>query len=442
MYHPAMLKRKAFAKLTAWKQRAENHALLITGARQVGKSTLLEAFGRSAYPHVIRFDLIENTAACASFAQATSAEDLAFRIEVMASAPLVPGQTLVILDEVQACPEIVTYAKYLVREGKYDYAFSGSLLGVLLENIRSFPVGYVTEVQMFPLDFEEFTWACGLPETAWDEIRRALAARQPVPDHLHARMLQLFHRYLLIGGMPDAINAYRETNGIDAPRTAQANIRRQYGIDITKYAPVARRLLIRNIFELIPAELSKQNRRFNLSDIANVKRYEQVADDFLWLAAAGVALPAYNVSQPAYPLVCNSQRKLLKLFSSDVGLLTGSFLKRDAAAILDGRAKASLGGVYENFVAQELVAHGFPLHYFTKKGIGKLDLVTQRADGAVLAFEVKSGTGYKTHAAMDNALAVKDYQLDEAYVLAECNVAPHGKVLYLPIYAAGVFENH
>ena len=441
MHNPAMLKRKTLAKLTAWKQRAENHALLITGARQVGKSTLLEAFGRSAYPHVIRFDLIENTAACASFAQATSAEDLAFRIEVMASAPLVPGQTLVILDEVQACPEIVTYAKYLVREGKYDYAFSGSLLGVLLENIRSFPVGYVTEVQMFPLDFEEFTWACGLPETAWDEIRRALAARQPVPDHLHARMLQLFHRYLLIGGMPDAVNAYRETNGIDAPRTAQANIRRQYGIDITKYAPVARRLLIRNIFELIPAELSKQNRRFNLSDIANVKRYEQVADDFLWLAAAGVALPAYNVSQPAYPLVCNSQRKLLKLFSSDVGLLTGSFLKRDAAAILDGRAKASLGGVHENFVAQELVAHGFPLHYFTKKGIGELDLVTQRADGAVLAFEVKSGTGYKTHAAMDNALAVKDYQLDEAYVLAECNVAPHGKVLYLPIYAAGVFEN-
>ena len=436
-----LLNRKALGQLEAWKQRAENHALLITGARQVGKSTLLEEFGRRAYPSVVRFDLIENTAACTSFAQATSAEDLAFRIEVMASAPLVPGKTLVILDEVQACPEIVTYAKYLVREGKYDYAFSGSLLGVQLENIRSFPVGYVTEVQMFPLDFEEFTWACGLAQTAWDEIRRAVAARQSVPDHLHARMQQLFHRYLLIGGMPDAVNAYRETNGIDASRTAQANIRRQYGIDITKYAPVARRLLIRNIFELIPAELSRQNRRFNLSDIENIKRYEQVSDDFLWLAAAGVALPAYNIAQPAYPLVCNEQRKLLKLFSSDVGLLTGAFLKRDVAEILDGKVKASLGGVYENFVAQELAAHGFPLHYFTKKGIGELDIVTERADGAVLVFEVKSGSGYKTHAAIDNALAVKNYQIDEAYVLAECNVAQHGAVLYLPVYAVGVFEN-
>ena len=436
-----MLRRKAFNQLQSWKEQSGNHGLLVTGARQVGKTYLLEEFGRQEYQNVVKFDLIQNEAACRSFARATSADDLAFRIEVLADAPLVEGQTLVMIDEVQECPEIITYAKYLIADGKYDYAFSGSLLGVVLGNIRSFPVGYITEVQMFPLDFEEFTWACGLSEAAWDEVRRALDTREPVPDYLHERMLELFHRYLFVGGMPDAINAYLETNGIDELRTIQANIRRQYGVDITKYAPVERRLIIRNIFNLIPAELSKQNRRFNLSDIENVKRHNQVSDDFLWLAAAGVALPAYNVSQPSYPLVSNNQRKLLKLFSSDVGLLTGSFLKRDTAGLLDGKAKGPLGGVYENFVAQELVAHGFPLNYFTKKGIGELDIVTERADGAVLVFEVKSGGSYKTHASINNALAVSNYQIDEAYVLAECNIQADDGVLYAPVYAAGVFDN-
>ncbi len=436
-----MLKRKATSQLEAWKERSGKHGLLVTGARQVGKTFLLEEFGRQSYSNVVLFDLIRNPDACRSFSQATSADDLAFRIEVMADAPLVPGETLVIVDEVQECPEMVTYAKYLVGEGTYDYAFSGSLLGVLLENIRSFPVGYITEVQMFPLDFEEFTWACGLSESVWDELRSAFEAKEPLPDFLHERLLQLFRRYLLVGGMPDAVNAYLETNGIDASRTVQADIRRQYKTDITKYAAKDRRLVIGNIFDLIPAELSKQNRRFNLSDIDNVKRHSQVADDFLWLAAAGVALPAYNVSKPDYPLVVNNQRRLLKLFSSDVGLLTGTFLKRDVGELLDGRVKGALGGVYENFVAQELHAHGFPLHYFTKKTIGELDLVTERRDGSVLAFEVKSGSGYKTHAAINNALAVDGYRIDEAYVLAECNIQKDDVVQYLPIYSIGLFEN-
>ncbi|MBQ9003094.1 MAG: AAA family ATPase [Eggerthellaceae bacterium] len=435
-----MLQRKALSQFEAWRARSDNHGLLVTGARQVGKTYLLEEFGRRAYANVVKFDLIENPAARRSFAQASSADDLAFRIGVMADAPLVPGNTLVIIDEVQECPEVITFAKYLVAEGAYDYAFSGSLLGVMLENIRSFPVGYVTEVEMRPLDFEEFTWASGLAPAAWDAVREAVVTARPVPDFLHERMLQLFRRYLLVGGMPDAVNAYIATNGIDASRTVQADIRRQYGIDITKYAPKGRRLVIRNIYDLIPAELSKQNRRFNLSDIEDVRRHDQVADDFLWLAAAGVALPAYNVSRPAYPLVVNDQRKLLKLFSNDVGLLTGTFLKRDAADLLDGRAKAALGGVYENFVAQELSARGFPLSYFTKKGIGELDIVTERGDGAVIAFEVKSGRGYRTHAALDNALAVGGYQIDEAYVLAECNVEGDGDVLYLPIYAVAALD--
>ncbi len=433
-----MLYRKALTQFENWKKNSNNHALLVTGARQVGKSYLVQKFAHEHYNHTIYFDLIENQRACDSFSQATSADDLAFRINVMASDTLVPHETVIIIDEVQECPELITYAKYLVSKKQYDYIFTGSLLGVQLENIRSFPVGYLHEVKMYPLDFQEFSQACGLSSNLWDTIAECIYKKDKIPVHLHERMLELFHLYLLIGGMPDAVNVYLQSGGIDAPRIIQKNIRSQYRIDITKYAPREKRLVIKSIYDLIPSQLAKQNRRFTISQIENVKRFTQITDDFLWLAEAGVALPTYNISKPSYPLEINSQRKLLKLFSSDIGLLTGSFLKRDAADILDGKISDSLGGIYENYVAQELNNQGFPLRYFTKKSIGELDFITERANGAIIAFEVKSGKGYKTHAAMNKALQVEHYGIDEAYVLAETNVFKDEQVTYIPLYALSV----
>lgn len=433
-----MLERDALDRFWEWKGMASNHALLVTGARQVGKSFLVKEFAALAYEHVVYFDFVEDRAARDAFASATSAEDLFFRISVYAREELVPGRTAIVFDEVQDCPEVITYVKYLVLRGDYDYILTGSLLGVQLENIRSFPVGYVTEVKMYPLSFSEFCRACGVSKDVLGVVENCVSTLAPVPDVLHERLLSLFHRFLLVGGMPDSVNAYLETGAIDLPRTVQADIRRQYVTDITKYAPKERRLVIGSIYDRIPSQLSQQNRRFMLSSVENVKRFDQVRDDFLWLEGAGVALPAYNVARPSYPLEINDRRKLLKLYSSDVGLLSGAFLKRDVGDILDGVVKSSLGGVYENFVAQELHAQGYQLRYFTKKGLGEIDLVIERRDGSIVALEIKSGRGYRTHAAIDNALRVDGYHIDQAFVLAECNVDRDETLVYLPIYAASL----
>ena len=436
-----VFERKALRRFKAWRQRGGNHALRVKGARQVGKSFLVGRFAEEAYEHVASFDLVENPAARDAFLNARDAEDLLMRIGMLAPSPLVPGKTVIVIDEVQKAPEIVTFVKYLVTRGDFDYILTGSLLGVELEDIDSFPVGYATEVQMYPMDFEEFCWAHGCSKDIRAVLEGCLENEQPVPDYLHERLTNLFHRYLICGGMPDAIATDVNTGRIDDVRDIQSDIRRQYRRDISQYAPKDRKLVIRDIFDKIPSQLSQQNRRFQLSSIENVKRYRQIEDEFLWLTAAGVAYQVCNAERPAMPLVANQQRRYMKLFSNDVGLLTGAYLKADSIGIMDGRPKANMGGVYENFVAQELCCHGFEPYYFTKAGIGELDLIAERRDGTILAFEVKSGRGYKTHTALDNALAIRDYGIDEAFVLAECNLEREGNVLYLPIYMIGMLAN-
>jgi predicted AAA+ superfamily ATPase len=429
-----MLKRKAMARLLRWRQSKTHQAILITGARQVGKTYLTREFARANYPVFIEFNLLEDTAARDSFAAATNVDDLLLRMSVAAPAQMEPGKTLVFFDEIQECPEIVTYIKFLVEKSEYDYVLSGSLLGVELENIRSYPVGYLSELLMFPLDYEEFCWANGLGteqlQLAWD----AFATRRAVPDFLHERLMNLFHKYLVIGGMPDAVRAFLRDNSVDQVRVAQDDIVAFYKKDISKYAPKDRRLVIRNIYELIPSELSRQNRRFKLSSITDVKRFTQVQDEFLWLTQANVALATYNVSALAAPLLLNESRSSFKLFYSDVGLLTSRYPKQASLGLLDGRPTAQMGRTYENFAAQELAAHGYALRYYANKRIGELDFVIEGKDSRIAVLEVKSGRTYKTHAALSNALAAPNHNITSAYVFAETNVEQRGEVLYLPIY--------
>jgi predicted AAA+ superfamily ATPase len=424
-----------------WKQNKTRQALFVTGARQVGKTYLIRRFARETYPVLVEFNLVEDAAARESFKAARSAEDLLLRISVATSTRLETGRTLIFLDEVQECPEIVTYIKFLVDRGDFDYVLSGSLLGVELEGIRSYPIGYLTELHMYPLDFEEFCWANGLGEPQMQLAFAAFAAREPVPDYLHERLLGLFHRYLAIGGMPDAVVAYRESGSIDQVRIIQDGIVAFYERDISKYAPRDRRLVIKDIYHLIPSELSSQNRRFRLSSIPDVKRYTQVRDEFLWLTKANVALATYNVKAPISPLLLNEAHNVFKLFYSDVGLLTSRFPKQATLGLLDGRPEKQMGGTYENFAAQELAAHGFDLRYLTKRKVGEIDFIVEGRDGKIMALEIKSGRGYRTHTALLNALATPGYQIDSAYVFAESNVEKNGDVLYLPIYLVSALRN-
>ena len=433
-----MLYRKAFRQFELWKQNKTKQALLVVGARQVGKTFLIREFAKENYENFIEFNLIENAASRNSFKEAQSAEDLMLRMSVASSAPLVPGKTLIFFDEVQECPEIVTLIKFLVDKGEYDYVISGSMLGVELENIRSHPVGYVTEVTMYPLDFEEFCQAAGLGEDPIRLAKDCFAKREELPDFLHERLTALFRRYLLVGGMPDAVVAFAETNSIDQVRIVHEGIVKFYARDISKYAQKNRRLMIKSIFDMIPSELSKQNKRFKLSSIENVKRYTQVQDEFLWLTKANVALAAYNVRAPISPLLLSEKHSLFKLFFSDVGLLASRFPKESLLGIIDGSPAKHLGGIYENFVAQELVAQGFDLRYYTGKKIGELDFVVEQKNGVIIALEVKSGAGYKTHAALNNALAMKEFDISEAFVLAETNIWRTESVTYIPVYLASI----
>lgn len=435
-----MLKRKAFAQFDAWYERGAGKALLVTGARQVGKSYLINRFLDARFPSSVRFDLIEDEGTRQSFARATSADDLALRISVAADKPLEPGKTVIFIDEVQQAPQIVTYIKYLVQKTDYRYILSGSLLGTELENIRSLPVGYVREVTMFPLDFEEFCWANGPGGKALDIARECLANMEPVPDFAHDQLLALYHRYLLVGGLPDAVQAFVLGRGMDEVRAIHNDIRSLYRQDITKYAPRERRLIISQIFDLVPSELAAKSRRFKIASIPDVKRFTQVEYDFLWLEKAGVVLTDYQVGEPTAPLLASSQHNRLRLFYLDVGLLASTYLKAATAELLDGKTGMNLGGVYENAVAQLLHTHGFSLHYFQSRKIGELDFVIERANGQVAAIEVKSGSQYMTHAALDNALAVPNWHIDDAYVLAETNLRREGRITYLPIYFAELLQ--
>lgn len=437
------MKRKAYDELLAWKSGKTRQALLVTGARQVGKTYLVREFGRAEYSRFIEFNLATDDATRESFAAARDPEDLLLRISVAASEAFVPGATLIFIDEVQQCPNIVTLIKALVDKGEYDYILSGSLLGVELENVRSYPVGYMSELLMFPMDFEEFCWSMGLTEEAFDIVRESLRKEQPVPDYLNERMLGLFHRYLLTGGMPDAVGAFVRDGTIDNVRRIQSDIRRFYNRDITQYAPKSRRLVIQEIYRLIPSELNNSTRRFKVGDISQVKRYSQIEDEFLWLSQANVALPVYNVEEPKSPLLASKERKLLKLFYSDVGLLTSTYDKQATLGILDGlgvEGRMNYGGVYENVIAQELTAHGFVPYYFTSKKTGELDFLIEDESGGVLALEIKSGRRFRSHAALNKALDTPGYAIDNAYVLAQTNVERDGKVLYLPVYMATVLQ--
>ena len=435
-----MLRRKAEARFRAWFEGAGNKALLVTGARQVGKSYLVERFARDHFPHVVMFDMLRDVSARESFAAAASADDLLLRMSVEAQEPLVPGETAIIFDEVQECPAVVTLIKYLVQQGDYRYLLTGSLLGVKLENIDSLPVGYVARIEMFPLDFEEFCWAMGLDDKVLPRAVEQAASEKPLPDYLYSRLSDLFHRYLMVGGMPDAVNAFAASNNIDVVRAIHQDLHALYRDDITKHAPEELRLVIRDIYDLIPSQVINATRRFQFGSIQNVKRFSQVQDHFLWLTNAGVALAVYNVAAPVKPLLMNEQRSKFKLFYLDAGMLASTYPKSTYEGLLDGRPTANMGAVYEAYVAQELIAHGFPLRYYASRKVGELDYLAERADGEITAIEVKSGASYRRHAALDNALATPGFMIDDAVVLAEANVRRGGRVLYIPIFLAGMFD--
>jgi len=429
-----MLERKAMASMQEWKRSKTHQALLVAGARQVGKTYLVREFARQSYQNVIEINLLDDRDANAAFSTARNSRELFMRITAFADKPLVPGQTAIFLDEVQECKEMVTAIKFLVERGEYDYILSGSMLGVELRGIRSAPVGYLTGIDMYPLDFEEYCWANGVSKDMLAEAELCFASAEPIDEFIHKKLLGLFHRYLISGGMPDPVQAFVSSDDINQARTLQGAIVEQYRYDISKYAR-GRERVVKRIFDLLPSEISQQDKRFVAGDIEGDSHIDRYLNDFMWLADANVALPAFSVSEPRYPLKASMESKKFKLFSSDVGILTyqcGMDVVRD---MLANRSDINFGALYENAVAQELKAHGFEPLYFKNRTIGELDFVVQWPYDQVLPIEVKSGKTYKRHSALNKVLEVPNYGIEKAFVFHDGNVEKSGKLLYLQIYA-------
>ena len=429
-----MLKRKIDSYLCDFYQNT-GKALLLTGARQTGKSYSVRQLGKR-FKHFVEVNFIDQPDAVGLLQGAKGAQDILTRLSLLTREPLEGGETLIFFDEVQECPEMVTAIKFLVDEGSYRYVLSGSLLGVELNDLRSEPVGYMDVKELYPMDLEEFCMAMGVSQEVWDGLREAFAARRPVDGFVHTKMMELFWLYLIVGGMPAAVQRYVDTHNLQDVMSEQKAILRLYKRDIAKYDR-SNKLYIEEIFDLIPPELNAKNKRFILKDLNENRKFAQYENSFLWLKNAGVALPTYNVDEPSVPLALSRSRSLFKLFMSDMGLLASQYADGIQLRILNGERDINFGAIYENVVAQELHAHGFDLYYFNSKRQGELDFVVEQG-GQVVPIEVKSGKDYQRHNALSNVMRTTDIPL--AYVLCNDNVKVDGRVCYLPIYMVAFVE--
>jgi predicted AAA+ superfamily ATPase len=409
------------------------NALLITGARQIGKTYSIREFGRS-FKSFVEINFVEMPEAVEVFKEAKSSADILFRLSAITTKQLIKGDTLVFFDEVQKCPEMVSAIKFLVEDGSYRYIMSGSLLGVELKDLRSEPVGYMGVKEMFPLDFEEFISCIGISDEVIESIRKAWTDHSAVDGLIHEKMMELFRLYLVVGGMPAVVDKYLESNNLQEVMAIQKDIIRLYKRDIAQYDPDDK-LLLEEIFDLIPPELNASNKRFILKRLNENAKFERYENSFLWLKNAGAALPVCNVEEPKLPLLLARSRNLFKLFQNDVGLLAAQYAEGIQLRIINGDKDINFGSIYENAVAQELVAHGIEPYYYNSKKRGEVDFVIELG-GKVLPIEVKSGKDYEVHRALSNIMDCGEYDLPKALVLNNENLNAEGKTVYAPIYMA------
>lgn len=413
-------------------------ALMITGARQVGKTYIVREFAKKNFEYVIEFNFLENQDARNILQQAKSSEDILLRISGLTDVPMVPGKTLIFFDEVQECRELVTAIKFLVEEGSYQYILSGSFLGVELKDIRSVPVGYMQIMEMYPLSFFEFCMANRVSERVFKHLSECFEKRKGIDPVIHEKMLELFHLYLMTGGMPAAVAAYLKTNNLSSVSEIQKGIVQLYIKDIAKYDPNDK-LYLKEIFELIPSELNSKNKRFILKNLNENFKFSRYENSFIWLKEAGVALPVYCAQEPVIPLLLSKSTNLFKLFSSDVGLLASMYADGIQLKILNKEKDMNFGAIYENAIAQELKAQDFDLYYFQSKKQGEIDFLIEY-HGKILPIEVKSGKAYTRHQALDNVLSNEQYGIDEAIVFCNENIQMKSGVFYCPVYLAGMLK--
>ncbi len=413
--------------------KSSNKALLVTGARQIGKTWLIrEEIAKSGYTK-FEINFIDQPDLVDYLNAKMSADEFLVKLKMIMPEDCKPQETIVFFDEIQKCPEIVTKIKFLVEEGSFKYVMSGSLLGVELKGIESVPVGYLTVLRMYPMDFEEFMIANNVSEMTLQMLKEKFETCQPVDEFIHQKLLSLFFIYLIVGGMPDAVKTYIATKDIREVDKVQRDIVTLYKEDFSQYESEDKKLKLISIYDIIPAELNKQNKKFVFTMLDKELKFDRYENSFLWLKDAGVALPVYNVEAPTIPLKTSKSSNVFRLFSNDTGLLTSAYPAETKIELINKNSEVNNGAHFENAVAQQLTANGLEPYFCKKKNLGELDVVVE-IGGKVVPIEVKSGKAYKAHKALDNFMRIPDYHIEKAYVLSVANVEQEGVVIYLPIY--------
>ena len=424
--------RKDSIIIEEWLKRSDK-ALLVTGARQIGKTWLIrEEIAKSGYCK-FEVNFIDQPDLVDYLNVKMSANEFLVKLKMIMPEDCKPQETVVFFDEIQKCPEIVTKIKFLVEEGSFKYVMSGSLLGVELKGITSVPVGYLTVLRMYPMDFEEFMIANNVSKTTLEMLKAKFETCQPVDEFIHQKLLSLFFIYLIVGGMPDAVKIYIATKDIREVDKVQRDIVALYKEDFSQYESEDKKLKLISIYDIIPAELNKQNKKFVFTMLNKELKFDRYENSFLWLKDAGVALPVYNVEAPVILLKASKSSNVFRLFSNDTGLLTSAYPAETKLELINKNSEVNNGAHFENAVAQQLTANGLEPYFCKKKNIGELDVLVEM-DGKVVPIEVKSGKAYKAHKSLDNFMKISDYHIEKAYVLSVANIEQEGSVVYLPIY--------
>ncbi len=440
-----MLYRKIEHLITEHLQSDSKQILLIDGARQVGKTYIIRHVGQKLFENFIEINLIEDFLGDKLFSGIKNTEDFYLQLSMVAGDKMKEKKnTLVFLDEIQAYPHLLTLLKFLSQDAKFTYIASGSLLGVTLSQTTSIPMGSIRKERMFPLDFEEFLYANGMNEFAVSALRTKFQKLEELDEIMHNKLMDMFRKFLLVGGLPDAVNAYLDTHNIQRVRAIQHEIHNYYAVDASKYDE-QNKLKIRRIYELIPSNMENKKKRVVAQQIENKKGkiFSDYQDEFEYLINAGIALNVQAISNPKFPLAETEGKNLLKLYLNDAGILSGILYGNNIRAVLDDVRSINLGSVYETVVASELIAQGYKLFYYDNRSKGEVDyLIDDYASLSAVPIEVKSGKDYTVHSALNTLVNNEDYHIQKAFVLSnERKIMHKGKIIYLPVYFVMFFQN-
>lgn len=442
-----MLYRKITKRIEEYLSSDSNRMLLIDGARQIGKSYIINHVGSKMFPNYIEINMEKDKLGDRIFAEAKTTKDFYMALSIFAGDKMKErSNTLVFIDEIQAYDHLLTLVKFLMEEKKFTYIASGSQLGITLKKTQSLPMGSLDVQHMYPLDFEEFLYANGVGEMAIESMRESFIQRKTLPEAIHEKIMDLFKKYILVGGLPKAVKTFVETHNVTEFRSVQDEIHELYGVDASKYEEENnKRLKIRRIYDMIPSSLENKKKRIVIKDIEDKKwkRAEDYLEEFDYLIHSGVSLEVKAISTPTYPLIENSTKNLLKLYINDVGILSGIYYKNNIKAVMSDMNSINLGAVYETVVAQELKAHGYNLYYYDNKKNGEVDFIIDDVDNlSNIPIEVKSGKDYKVHSALNKFISNKDYNIKQAFVLSnEQKVYTENNITYLPIYYVMFLKN-